>query len=465
MNKENAKLEQFKKYISDKSISVVGIGVSNLPLVKFLAKYCTNIKARDKKTVQQLGESYTQLKNLGVEFIFGEDYLNELNEDIIFKTPGMRLDTPELVEAEKRGSIITSEMEAFLVLCPATVIGITGSDGKTTTTTIIYKMLQKQGYSCLVGGNIGVPLLSKIEEISKTDKVIVELSSFQLQNIKSSPHISVVTNVTPNHLDIHNSMEEYITSKKNIFMYQNPDDRLIINLDNDVTKTFAGEAVSCVCGFSSRKQSDAFVYCDGGCIYVNDEEEDTVPVLNTNDILIPGAHNVQNYMAAIAAVWSMCSVETINDVAASFSGVEHRIEFVREYCGVKYYNDSIASSPARTNAAFNSFNQKLILIAGGYDKNISFDEFGFDVMKHVKSLILMGKTADKIEKAVIAAGGKKKPQIPITRCDNITDAVLCASKAAESGDVVILSPACASFDMFKNFEERGRKFKDAVSHL
>lgn len=465
MNRENIKLEEFKKYIADKSVSVVGIGISNVPLIKFLVKYCSNIKARDKKTVQQLGEHYTQLKNLGVEFIFGEDYLNDLNEDVIFKTPGMKLDTPQLVAAKERGSIITSEMEVFLSLCPATVIGVTGSDGKTTTTTLIYKMLQKQGYSCLVGGNIGTPLLSKIEEISKTDKVVVELSSFQLQNIKSSPHISVITNVTPNHLDIHNSMDEYIESKKNIFIHQKSDDRLIVNLDNDITKLFSGEAISCVQGFSKQKNSEAFVYYDNGGIYVNDEEDGPVLALKTENIIIPGMHNVENYMAAIAAVWSMCSVDTINSVASSFSGVEHRIEFVRELEGVKYYNDSIASSPARTCAAFGSFDQKLILIAGGYDKNISFDDFGYEILKHVKNLILIGKTADKIEKAVIAAGGRKKPQIPVIRCDNITDAVSCASKVALRGDIVILSPACASFDMFKNFEERGKKFKDAVSHL
>ena len=449
------KIEQFKKNINRKAVAVVGIGISNTPLIKMLIKLGAKVIARDKKTYDMLGDIASELEQIGVNLILGDEYLENLTEDIIFKTPGMRIDIPELVSAKQNGSIITSEMEVFFDLCPASIIAVTGSDGKTTTTTLIYEILKAQGYNCHLGGNIGKPLLSEVEGISVSDKVVLELSSFQLHTMKPCPEIAVITNVTPNHLDIHKSMEEYINAKKNIFAYQNKNNKLILNFDNDITKSFAEVANSTVIPFGLNTISG--VHIKDGIIYMSD-----TTVLKCEDILLPGEHNIQNYMAAIAAVWGMVEISTIQHVAKSFSGVEHRIEFVRELDGVKFYNDSIASSPTRTRACLYSFDKKVIIIAGGYDKKIPFDEFGKDIVKRVKTLVLMGATSEKIKTAVENAEGEKPPVI---MAESLEDAVIKAKSSAEIGDVIILSPACASFDMYKNFEERGNKFKQLVMNL
>lgn len=462
--RSNPKLEQFKKNVAGKNIAVIGIGVSNLPLIKMLSRFGANIVARDKKTAVQLADIYDELVSLGVKLVLGEGYLKDLKEQIIFKTPGMRFDLPELMLARERGCVITSEMEAFFDLCPAKIIGVTGSDGKTTTTTLIHKMLTEQGYKCWLGGNIGMPLLSNVEDIRETDKVAVELSSFQLHSIKASPHIAVVTNVTPNHLDMHKSMEEYIEAKENIFRYQRSDDKLVLNADNDITASFARKAKGRVMFFGRRSEASSGVFLQDDGIFVCDGEEN-IRVLNTKDILIPGKHNVENYMAAIAAVWGFCDASAIKRVATTFSGVEHRIEFVREVGDVKYYNDSIASSPTRTIAGLHSFDEKVILIAGGYDKNTPFDDLGVEIAARVRKLLLLGKTAKKIRESVENAPNFDSASLSISMCEDLRDAVETAAHQAKSGDVVMLSPACASFDMFANFEERGKMFKQLVNEL
>ncbi len=360
---------QFKKFIKGKRVAVIGIGVSNTPLIKMLVDFGAVVTARDKKTYEQLGDLADELSVLLEGLVLGDEYLDGLDEEIIFKTPGLRFDTPQLIDAAEKGSIITSEMEMFFELCPAQIIGVTGSDGKTTTTTLIYEMLKAQGYGCHLGGNIGKPLLSDIEDISPDDKVVIELSSFQLHTMKKSPEIAVVTNLSPNHLDVHKSMQEYIEAKENIFLHQDKNGKLIINSDNEITQGFAAKAKGTVITFGIENR--AGVHVENGEIYFKDK-----PVLKINDILLPGLHNVENYMAAVATVSSMVDLSAIQSVAKDFKGVEHRIEFVREVEGVKYYNDSIASSPTRTMACINSFKQKLIIIAGGSDKYIPFDEIG-----------------------------------------------------------------------------------------
>ncbi|MDP4182596.1 MAG: UDP-N-acetylmuramoyl-L-alanine--D-glutamate ligase [Bacillota bacterium] len=463
----NIKLEEYKKYIRDKKVAVLGIGVSNVPLIKYLSSMGVEITAFDKSGPEKLGSIIDELSVIGVKCSLGEDYLTRLNGyDIVFRTPGMRFDLPELLKAREEGAEITSEMEVFFNLCPAPIFAVTGSDGKTTTTTLIYNILIEQGYKCWLGGNIGNPLLDRIEEIEESHKVVLELSSFQLHTMKSSPQTAVITNVSPNHLDMHKSMEEYIEAKKNIFKYQSPSDKLILNFDNDITRDSAKEAKGNVVFFSRVKDlDDGAKIKDGKLVYVKDDVE--TEIVKADEIVIPGVHNVENYLAAIAAVIDHVKPETIKKVATTFKGVEHRIELVRELKGIKFYNDSIASSPTRTIAGLNSFKQKVILIAGGYDKKIPYDLMGEIIADKVKCLVLIGQTGSKIEKALkdeIERSGKGA-DIPVISCKTLSDAVNSAYKNAAQGDIITLSPASASFDMFKNFAERGDMFKDIVNSL
>lgn len=453
----NSKLESFKDLVKDKRVAVLGVGISNKPLITMLLSYGAIVTACDKR--EEISDEIMNLMAQGVRFNLGSKYLDNLDYDIIFKTPGIRIDTPQLAEAKRMGVMITSEMEVFFNVCPCKIIGVTGSDGKTTTSTLIYKLLTEQGYNCHLGGNIGTPLLPLIESIDKNDIAVVELSSFQLHTMRKSPSVAVVTNMSPNHLDMHKSMEEYIDAKKHIFLHQGKTGRLIIYADNEITASFASEAKGSVIPFSRNPDATEGVYLKDGKIYMDGEF-----ILDQKDILLPGIHNVENYMAAIAACKDMVTPETIQKTARTFAGVEHRIEFVREVDGVKFYNDSIASSPTRARACLYSFDKKIILIAGGSDKHISFTNFGYDIKERVKRLYLVGATSQKIKEAVLrACGGKKIMHIEIFQ--TLETAVKEAYMGAEAGDVVVLSPACASFDMFKNFEERGKRFKEIVRGL
>lgn len=459
------KLSEFKNEICGKNVAVIGIGVSNIPLIKMLASFGARVTALDKRERAALGEIYDELLALGIKFELGEDYLKNIPSDAeyIFKTPGLRADKEEIAKRIESGAILSSEMNLFFDLCPVPIIAVTGSDGKTTTTTLISELLKKEGYTCHVGGNIGMPLVDKTEEIKENDKVVLELSSFQLHTMHKSPHIAVVTNVTPNHLDWHTDLKEYEAAKKNIFLNQKDGDITVLNYDNEVTKGFAKETKKHI--FFSRKHFlDNGICLKDNNIVLCENNEVKETILDIRTIKIPGLHNVENYMAAIAVTLGMVSIETIRAVAREFGGVAHRIELVREVGGVKFYNDSIASSPARTTAGLSSFGEKkVILIAGGYDKKIPFDGFGEVVNNHAKALVLIGATSDKIEEAVKAASNYK--ELPIYKEEAFKNAVLKAKEIAKSGDTVILSPACASFDLFKNFEERGNTFKEIVNSL
>lgn len=463
----NKKLENFKKDIKGKRVAVLGIGISNTHLIKYLARIGTDITAFDRAEGGEIAQSIQSLNGLNIKYCLGPDYLKNLKGfDIIFKTPVIRFDIPEILRERENGALITSEMEVFLKLCPAEIFAVTGSDGKTTTTTLIYNILKNSGYNCWLGGNIGIPLIDKIEQINETDKVVLELSSFQLHTMKKSPHVAVITNISPNHLDVHKSMEEYIQAKENIYRYQETTDKVILNYDNDITRKLAynakGEAV-----YFSRKhvlEKGAFVlnkkivYKNGPC-----QEE----IIGVDDILLPGLHNLENYLAAICATVGYSNAEAIYNVATSFKGVEHRIEFVREVDGIKFYNDSIGTSPTRTIASIRSFNQKIILIAGGYDKHIPYDEMGEIIAERVKLLILVGQTAPRIAEALkkeIERSGRGK-DIPVVMCNTFEETVDVAYNRSSRGDIVLLSPASASFDLFKNFEERGNYFKELVNRL
>lgn len=454
------KLDEFKYNVAGKNITVIGIGISNLSLIKYLVSLGANVTACDRRSAEDLGENYTELENLGVKFNLGDGYLNNLSGDMIFKTPGMRYDVPELLKAKENGSIVTSEMEVFFEVCPSHIIAVTGSDGKTTTTTLIHKMMTDAGYKTWLGGNIGNPLLTDTEKMKENDWVILELSSFQLHTMRKSPEIAVITNISPNHLDMHKDYKEYIDAKKNIMLYQNEGDTLIVNADNQVTADIGKSANGAVKYFSRNGMAD--VYLDGNII-----KRGIVEILNIKDIKIPGMHNVENYMAAIAAVSGLVSKDVIVNVAKTFGGVEHRIELVRTLDGVKYYNSSIDSSPNRTINTLRVFPNKVIMIAGGKDKGIPYDEIGPALAEHVKVLILIGATSDKIQEALDAEINKtgNGKDIEVIRATSYEDAVNTARSKAHDGDVVLLSPASTSFDMFRNFEERGNLFKKIVNEL
>ena len=439
-----------------KRIAVLGLGVSNRPLVRLLLEYGCTVVGCDKTPREKLDPEILALEKQGCALRVGEGYLDGLNADLVFRTPGMHPANPALETLRANGAQITSEMEVFFSLCPCTTLAVTGSDGKTTTTTLIAEMLKAAGKTVWLGGNIGTPLLPLCRQMKETDFAVVELSSFQLMDMTHSAHVAVVTNLAPNHLDVHKDMEEYIQAKKNVFAYQGLQDRLVLNADNAITDGFLGNGTTKK--FSRLGSAD--VYVKDGVIYRGQN-----PVLDTADILIPGVHNVENYMAAILAVEGLVEDEVIRQVAKSFGGVEHRIELVRIKDGVRFYNDSIASSPSRTIAGLNSFPEKVLLIAGGYDKHIPFDVLGPYICRSVKKLFLNGATAAQIRTAVESCPDYVPGCPEILDCGDFTGAVMAAVREAEAGDVVLMSPACAAFDQFKNFMERGTYFKKLIKEL
>ena len=443
----------FESYFSalrGKRIAVLGLGVSNRPLVKLLLEFGCDVTGCDRTPADKVD---AQVLELGCKLSLGENYLDGVEADVLFRTPGMHPGHPAIRALADRGAQVTSEMEAFFALCPCNLIAVTGSDGKTTTTTLIARMLEAAGKKVWLGGNIGTPLLPLTRQMKKDDFAVVELSSFQLMDMTRSPQRAVVTNLAPNHLDVHKDMEEYVEAKKNIFAFQNETGLLVLNQDNAITNGFAGNGTT----RKFSRQGSAHVCLKGDMITRGGEE-----VLNIHDILLPGVHNIENYMAAIAAVEGLVDDETIRQVAKNFGGVEHRIELVRIKDEVRYYNDSIASSPSRTIAGLRSFREKVILIAGGYDKHIPYDVLGPEICEHVKKLFLCGATAPQIRAAVENCDGEKPA---ITDCGKFENAVRAAAAAAEAGDVVLMSPASASFDEFKNFMVRGEFFKKIVKEL
>lgn len=460
------RIENFFKSMNGKKIAFCGIGTSNLPLIELFIKYGSSVTACDRRTREQLGDSANVAQKAGAKLSLGDDYLKNLDVDIVFRTPGMRYYMDELVEMRNRGVVVTSEMEVFFDLCPCKIYAITGSDGKTTTTSIIAQMLQAQGKTVHLGGNIGKPLLPEIESIGYDDAAVVELSSFQLISMRKGPDVAVVTNLAPNHLDIHKDMQEYIDAKKNLVIHQGAFSRVVLNKDNEITNGFEPECRGRVLKFSRKSQLNNGAYLDeNNNIVFADNGKKTV-VMNIADIKIPGMHNVENYMAAISAVWGEVSVENIVNVAKTFAGVEHRAEFVREFEGVKYYNDSIASSPTRTAlGTLSLYDFKIILIAGGYDKKIPYDGLGPVICDKVKYLILMGATAPKIKAAVLNADNYSDGNPTIIEVSNMEEAVAKAREVAKPGDLVSMSPASASFDLYKNFDQRGKHFKSIVNGL
>lgn len=455
-------IQQYLKDIQSKQVAVIGAGISNMPLIHLLCEAGISVTVHDKKTAGTLGKQADALQALSVKTVLGEDYLDRLPEEIIFRTPGLHPNHPALVAARANGSTVTSEMELFFQVCPCKIIGITGSDGKTTTTSLVYEMLCHAGHTCHLGGNIGAPLLANVGKMHAEDIAVVELSSFQLMDMNHSPAIAAITNISPNHLDYHKDFNEYVLAKTNIYMHQQPGDRLVLNRDDETSMRLPAND-NCRLSLSSLHipvGNGAFMRKGDLCMA---RDGIAYPIMAADEIRMPGLHNVANILMAAAIVQGMCTDEDICAVAREFPGVPHRIELVREKGGVKYYNDSIASSPTRTIAGLNSFPKKVILIAGGYDKHIPYDVLGQPICEHVKALILTGATAPKIRASVEQANCYQKPLI--TTAADLSDAVRQAAELAQSGDIVLMSPASASFDAFRNFEERGNAFRSLVHAL
>ncbi len=446
----------FDTYFSSlkgKRIAVLGLGVSNRPLVKLLLEFGCQVVGCDRTPREKLDGEVLELEALGCTLSVGDGYLDTVEADVLFRTPGMHPGHPAIEALRSRGAQVTSEMEVFFQVCPCQLIAVTGSDGKTTTTTLIAEMLKAAGKTVWLGGNIGTPLLPLVRQMQEEDFAVVELSSFQLMDMTRSPSRALITNLAPNHLDVHKDMEEYVDAKKNIYRYQKDTDLLVLNADNAITASLQGNGVT---KFFSR-QGEGDVCIKDGIIYRGEQA-----VLSVSNILLPGVHNIENYMAAIAMVEGLVEDDIIRQVAQTFGGVEHRIELVRIKDGVRFYNDSIASSPSRTIAGLRSFPDKVILIAGGYDKHIPYDVLGPEICAHVKKLFLGGATGPLIQKAVEDCEGEK-PEI--VDCGNFEAAVRAAAAAAEPGDVVLMSPASAAFDQFKNFMVRGEFYKKLVREL
>lgn len=463
----NEKLEEFNNYIKDKNVAIIGLGVSNIPLIDYLHNLGSNIMLFDNEQVDKIDTTILdKIYEYKIEYSFGENYLSKLNGfDVIFRSPSCRPDLPEIAKEVERGAVLTSEIELVLELCPGTTIGVTGSDGKTTTTSLIYEILKEENLNCYLGGNIGTPLFTKIADMKPEDYIVLELSSFQLMTASSSPNIAVITNITPNHLDIHKSYEEYIASKANIFRYQNENDLLVLNYDNDKTREFGKFASAKVTYFSSKTKLEDGMIVDSNIIK-KCEDGLRRHIVNTKNIKLRGMHNYENICAAIAATEGIARVESQITAITRFTGVKHRLEFVREKNGVKWYNDSIASSPTRTIAGLNSFDENIVLIAGGYDKHLDYTPLANPIINKVGKLILLGQTASKISGAVnYTLSHTEDKEISIYKVETLEEAVAKADEIAEKGEIVLLSPASASFDMFKNFEERGEKFRNLVNKL
>lgn len=464
MEYKNEKLEEFNNFLDEKQVAIIGMGVSNIPLLDYF--YDKNAKVTVFSTNALSDEIMAKINKYRYEVELGEDNLSRLKGfDIIFRSPSALPTKHEFQSAVKKGAILTSEIEMVLKLAPCKIIGVTGTEGKTTTTSLIYEICKKAGYNCFLGGNIGKPIFTKINQMKPEDIVILELSSFQLMGMTVSPNIAVVTNVFPDHLNVHKSYEEYQDAKKSIFRNQTEEGIVILNKDNEITEKFADEVKGKTIFFSSTKKlKNGYVYDREDGFIKKCTDGKCEKILNKNDIKLRGVHNYENICSALAATETVASKEAQIEAVKNFKGVEHRLEFVREIDGVKYYNDSIGTSPASTIAGLNAFDENIILLAGGSDKGLDYKEIGEVIAKKVGTLILTGPTAQKIEEATKQALSEEK-SIEIIHTNNLEESVKVAKEKAKEGDIVLLSPASASFDAFKNFEERGNYYKTLVNNL
>ena len=466
MDYVNERLVEFNRYLRNRKVALIGLGISNIPLLDYLYNLQARVTVFDDRSIEDIPKDIMdKITRYTFEFSFGENNLAKLNGfDLIFRSPSCMPTRKELKQAEDSGAIVTSEIEMLMEIAPCKIVGITGSDGKTTTSTLIYEILKEAGYNVYLGGNIGTPLFTKLNDILPEDIIVLELSSFQLMNMTVSPDIAVITNITPNHLNLHSSYEEYIEAKKNIFRSQDENGILVLNYDNEITRECKQDANGKVVYFSSKEKLDNGIIVDNDIIK---ECEDKLRkhIVNTKDINLKGMHNYENICAAYAATKTLVDTETALKAIKEFKGVEHRLEFIKEINGVKWYNDSIGTSPTRTIAGLNSFEEDIILIAGGYDKNLDYEPLAKPIVDKVNGLILIGQTAEKIYEVVNKKLQEENKDLDIYICDEFSQTVQIANKIAKPGQIVLFSPASASFDMFENYAQRGKKFKELVNSI
>ena len=473
---------------------ILGFGVSGRPLLPFLMTHgAGKITVRDKRSLEDMQNSgdADAILSAGAALICGEDYLQGLTGDIIFRSPGFRPDLPEIQAAVKGGAILSSEMELFLSLTPATVIGITGSDGKTTTTTLISKFLTAEAEitgrgRVYLGGNIGTPLLPMVEEMTEDDFAVVELSSFQLMTVEDPVHRAVITNITPNHLNWHTDMDEYVAAKTRITEGKRIT-RAVLNAQNPYTRAI-GETLTCPVSWFSvydsdcppLREGDRRLFFKDGHICITDEKTET-SLLAVSKIRLPGKHNIENYMTALGAVCDLVSPAAVEKVVAEFTGVPHRLELVRTVNGVSYYNSSIDSSPTRTCAALSAIlelrerqgtnpdgtlrGRDPLVICGGQDKHVPFDPLAEGLCRMASRVVLTGEARDQIMDALCRCPLFDPQKLIVTVIPDYREAMETACRMADPGDIVLLSPACTSFDAFKDFAERGEVFREIVRAL
>jgi UDP-N-acetylmuramoylalanine--D-glutamate ligase len=449
----------------DQRVTIIGLGREGSALAKFLTQQGARVTVTDIKGEEALSDKIDELASLPIHYLLGGHPEASLEADIIFVSPGVPQNIPILVEARRRGITISSETKLFFSLCQAPIVGITGSSGKTTTTSLVGEIMQAEGYRTFVGGNIGSPLLTFVEEIEPQDKVVMELSSFQLEVLDQSPHIAAILNLSPNHLDRHGSMDDYVAAKMNILRFQGRNDYAVLNADQQLTRELTRECQGQILLFSREREPDEGAFLKQGEVTVRwggNEQK----VCHVSEIQLLGAHNLENVLAACAiATVAGAQVEAVASAVTSFSGVEHRLELVEEIDGVRYYNDSIATSPDRAMAALNSFVEPIILLAGGREKHLPLAGLARLILKRVKSLILFGEAAPLLKQAVIEAQEETGREVSICHSSNLIEAVEIASRISQPGDIVLLSPACTSFDMYRDFAERGDHFKALVLGL
>ena len=464
MEFKNQKLEKFEEYIKNKKIAVIGVGVSNIPLIDYLFEKKAKVTIFDDREEEKISKDiFDKIKKYKFDYYFGKRNLDNLHGfEVIFRSPSCLPTKPELVREKERGAVVTTEIEQLIKMAPCKVIGITGSDGKTTTTTLTAKILEDGGYNVYLGGNIGIPLFTKLKEIKPEDIIVLELSSFQLMDMEVSPDISAITNITPNHLNVHKDYQEYIDAKKNIYKHQKSTGILVLNADNELTNSCQNDANGDVILFSSKQRLDyGYIVEDGIIKECNDGIRRHL--ISQDEIKLKGIHNLQNICTALALTKDLVNTEKALNTIKEFSGVKHRLELVRVFNGVEWYNDSASTSPTRGISALNSFNKEIVLIAGGEDKNLDYTPLGIKIVEKVKSLILIGQTASKIYEAVKIEEEKQNKKVDIHMCETFKQSLELAKRIAKPGQIVLFSPASTSFDMFKDMYDRGDKFRKEVN--
>jgi UDP-N-acetylmuramoylalanine--D-glutamate ligase len=448
------------KDFSGKKVAVLGIMVEGQSLCDFLLRRRAEITVFDRKNISELGEIYEKYKKKGVSFSLGDNYLDGglKDFDFVFRSPGFKRLLPEIIKAEKSGVIISSATKLFFELTPAKIIGVTGTKGKGTTATLITEILKKAGRNVFLAGNIGRPMLTLLPKLTSENWVVLELSSFQLQDLKKSPHVAVALFITSDHLDHHQNREEYVSAKANIVRYQEETDFAILNADDETSSSFASLTPAHIFYFSRSKKVKG-AYVKDRRIFLFDQLVGAVEKLQ-----LRGAHNWDNVSAAVAAAKAAgVRLEPIKEAVFSFKGLEHRLELVDQVKGASFYNDSFSTTPETAIAAIQAFKKPIILIVGGSEKGSDYADLGKEIANSsVKTLIVIGEMADRIKEAALQAGFANEL---VYKPGGMKKIVETAFKKADSGDVILLSPACASFDMFKNYKERGRQFKENVTKL